>query len=102
MDWLEIILRLGAATGAGMVVGIERELRHRPAGLRTHMLVSLGAATVISIATEMDANASRVVQGVVTGIGFIGGGAILHSEGRTEGVTTAASIWVCTMIGVAA
>lgn len=68
MDWLEVILRLGVATVAGMVVGIERELRHKPAGLRTHMLVCLGAAAAMLIALALDANASRVVQGVVTGM----------------------------------
>ncbi len=102
MDWLEISLRLGLATGAGMLIGIDREWHHKPAGLRTHMLVSLGAAAVMLLALQLDANASRVVQGVVTGIGFIGAGAILHSTRHIEGVTTAASIWTCTMIGLAA
>jgi len=102
MDWLEIMLRVGVATLAGAVIGFERELRHKAAGLRTHMLVALGAAAIMIVAVQMDENASRVVQGVVTGIGFIGAGAILHSQGRTEGVTTAASIWACTMMGVAA
>ena len=102
MDWLEIILRVGVAIFAGAVVGFERELKHKAAGLRTHMLVALGSATIMIVAVQMDENASRVVQGVVTGIGFIGAGAILHSQGRTEGVTTAASIWACTMMGMAA
>lgn len=102
MSWLEIALRIGLATGAGMVIGLERELRHRAAGLRTHALVALGTAAITIVAMQMDQNSSRVVQGVVTGIGFIGAGSILHSEGRIEGVTTAASIWTCTMIGVAA
>jgi putative Mg2+ transporter-C (MgtC) family protein len=102
MDWLDIALRLGAATGAGMVLGLERELRHRAAGLRTHALVGLGTAAVVVVASQMDQNATRVVQGVVTGIGFIGAGTILHSQGRIEGVTTAASVWACTMTGVAA
>jgi putative Mg2+ transporter-C (MgtC) family protein len=102
MDWLEIMLRVGVATAAGAVIGFERELRHKAAGLRTHMLVALGAASIMIVAVQMDENASRVVQGVVTGIGFIGAGAILHSEGRTEGITTAASIWACTMLGMAA
>lgn len=102
MDWLEILVRLGLATGAGMLIGIDREWHQKPAGLRTHMLVSLGAAAVMLVALQLDANASRVVQGVVTGIGFIGAGAILHSTRHVEGVTTAASIWTCTMIGLAA
>jgi putative Mg2+ transporter-C (MgtC) family protein len=102
MNWLEIIVRLSLATGAGMLIGIDRELRHKPAGLRTHMLVSLGAAAAMLVALQLDANASRVVQGVVTGIGFIGAGTILQSARHIEGVTTAASIWTCTMIGLAA
>ena len=102
MEWGEIMLRLGVATAAGMAIGIDRELRHRAAGLKTHMLVSLAAASVTLLAMQLDTNASRVVQGVVTGIGFIGGGAILHAGRHVEGVTTAATIWVCTMIGVAA
>ena len=102
MDWGEIVLRLGMATIGGMAIGVDRELRHRAAGLRTHMLVALGSASVVLVALQMDTNGSRVVQGVVTGIGFIGAGAIVHSGRHTEGVTTAASIWTCTMIGVAA
>jgi putative Mg2+ transporter-C (MgtC) family protein len=92
MEWGEIALRLGAATAAGMLIGIDRELRHRAAGLKTHMLVSIGAASVMLVALQLDPNATRVVQGVVTGIGFIGAGAILHSGKHIEGVTTAASI----------
>lgn len=104
MDWGEIILRLGLATLAGMLIGIDRELRQKAAGMRTHMLVSLGAACIMLVTFQIDAtaNATRVVQGIVTGIGFIGAGAILHSGRHTEGVTTAASIWACTMVGVAA
>jgi putative Mg2+ transporter-C (MgtC) family protein len=104
MDWGEITLRLGLATLAGLVIGIDRELRHKAAGMRTHMLVSLGAASIMLVSFQIDAtgNATRVVQGIVTGIGFIGAGAILHSGRHTEGVTTAASIWACTMVGVAA
>ncbi len=102
MDWLEIILRLGVATGVGMLIGIERELRHKPAGLRTHMLVSLGAATAMVVAVQLDGNASRVAQGLVTGIGFIGAGAVLRFGRHIEGVTTASSIWACTIMGLAA
>jgi putative Mg2+ transporter-C (MgtC) family protein len=102
MDWGEIAWRLGMATIGGMLIGVNRELSHRAAGLRTHMLVSLGAAAIMLVALQMDTNGSRVVQGVVTGIGFIGAGAIVHSGRHIEGVTTAASIWTCTMVGVAA
>ncbi|HWI27497.1 MAG TPA: MgtC/SapB family protein [Stellaceae bacterium] len=102
MTWLDIAIRLGVAAGAGMAIGIERELRHKVAGLRTHMLVAIGTASIMIVALQMDQNASRVVQGIVTGIGFIGAGTILRDEGHIEGVTTAAGIWACTMIGVAA
>ncbi len=101
MDWGEIALRLGMATIGGMAIGVDRELRHRAAGLRTHMLVALGSAAIVLVALQLDPNSTRVVQGVVTGIGFIGAGAIVHSGRHTEGVTTAASIWTCTMVGVA-
>jgi putative Mg2+ transporter-C (MgtC) family protein len=83
-----------------MVIGIDRELRHRAAGLKTHMLVCLGAASVTLLALQLDTNASRVVQGVVTGIGFIGAGAIIRRGDVVQGVTTAATIWVTTMIGM--
>lgn len=102
MSWGEIVLRLVIAVGAGMALGIDREWRHKAAGLRTHMLVSLSAAAIMLVALQLDSNQSRVVQGVVTGIGFIGGGTILHSSGHVEGLTTAASLWACTMIGLAA
>ena len=102
MSCLEIAFRLGLATGAGLAIGLERELHHKAAGLRTHALVALGTAAIMIVAVQMDKSASRVIQGLVTGIGFIGAGTILHSEGRIEGVTTAASIWACTMIGIAA
>lgn len=102
MTWLDIAIRLGVAAGAGMAIGLERELRHKVAGLRTHMLVAIGTASIMIVALQMDQNASRVVQGIVTGIGFIGAGTILQGEGHIEGVTTAAGIWACTMIGVAA
>jgi putative Mg2+ transporter-C (MgtC) family protein len=101
-DWAEISLRLGAATGAGMIVGIEREMRQKIAGLRTHMLVSLGTAAVLIVALQLEAELASVIQGILTGIGFIGAGAIFHSSRDVEGVTTAASIWTTTVIGLAA
>jgi putative Mg2+ transporter-C (MgtC) family protein len=99
MEWGEIALRLGAATAAGMLIGIDRELRHRAAGLKTHMLVSIGAASVMLVALQLDPNATRVVQGVVTGIGFIGAGAIMRQGTLTYGTATAASIWNVGIIG---
>jgi putative Mg2+ transporter-C (MgtC) family protein len=102
MSWGEIALRLGVAVLAGLAMGLDREWMQKPAGLRTHMLVALGAAAAMVVAVELDKNVSRVAQGVITGIGFIGAGAILHLPRHVEGVTTAASIWTCTMIGLAA
>jgi putative Mg2+ transporter-C (MgtC) family protein len=101
LDWFDLVTRLLFATSAGMVIGLDREWRSKLAGIRTHMLVSLGSAVAMIVAVQMD-NPSNVVQGIVTGIGFIGTGAILHHSRHVEGVTTAASAWVCGMIGIAA
>lgn len=99
---LEIILRLVIAISLGALVGLEREMSHKSAGLRTHMIVSLGAClfTLISIYTfEMDS--ARVAAAIVTGIGFIGAGSIIASRGHLQGITTAASLWVVAAIGLA-
>lgn len=108
--WTEALIRLLAATLAGAAIGFNRELTQKPAGLRTHALVSLGSALAVLTAAVLgpgdarihaDATA-RVIQGVVAGIGFIGGGVILHAEGRhVIGLTTAATIWVAASLGVA-
>lgn len=109
---LAAIGRLVLAVALGAVVGINRELRGKPAGLRTHALVALGAAmlTLIGLAltgpqdTEQFGAASRVLQGLVAGIGFIGGGVILRREESNEvhGLSTAASIWIVSSLGVGA
>lgn len=103
---VRIIIRLTAAAIVGAVVGIQRERAGKSAGLRTHMLVSLGATLFVlaSIESGMDSNGlSRVIQGIITGIGFIGGGAILkqNEEGHVKGLTTAAGIWMTSALGVA-
>lgn len=100
-----VMLRLGLAAVLGAAIGFERERRGKDAGLRTHMLVTLGATIFILVpaTSGMDtADASRVMQGVVSGIGFLGAGAILKQERGQEvkGLTTAASIWVAAAIGV--
>jgi putative Mg2+ transporter-C (MgtC) family protein len=107
----EIWLRLGAATLIGAALGFNRELRDKPAGLRTHALVALGSCltTIVSIqlatsGTTMDPSAvTRAVQGIITGIGFLGGGVILRSEKapRVQGLTTAATIWIVAALGIA-
>lgn len=107
--WTEVVIRLFIATGLGAAIGLDRELTLKPAGLRTHALVSLGAALLTASALQLGVRndvthadaASRVIQGVVAGIGFIGGGVILHADGRNvKGLTTAASIFVAAALGV--
>jgi putative Mg2+ transporter-C (MgtC) family protein len=106
----EIAVRLGAALILGSAIGLNRELHGKPAGMRTHALVSLGAAlaAIVSLGLpgetkSIDPNAvSRVLQGILTGIGFLGAGVILHDpNGHITGLTTAATIWICAVLGVA-
>lgn len=109
LTWIDVVVRLLAATGIGGMIGLNRELTRKPAGLRTHALVALGSALAVVSAmrvnappapTQVDAVA-RVIQGVIAGIGFLGGGVILHREGRNvEGLTTAATIWVAAALGI--
>jgi putative Mg2+ transporter-C (MgtC) family protein len=99
--------RLALAALLGAIVGFQRERVHSAAGLRTHMLVCLGAAFFVLAAVasgETSADVSRVIQGVVAGVGFLGAGAILKIGDRTEvhGLTTAASIWLTAAIGTGA
>ena len=97
--------RLLFAAAAGAAVGLNRELAGKPAGLRTHALVSLGAAGMCAVALTLSgdpSSTSRVVQGVVAGVGFIGGGVILHNAQGVQGLTTASSIWVVAAVGIAA
>lgn len=103
---LRVGARLLAAVVLGAVIGIQRELVGKPAGLRTHALVTLAAAifTVVPLEAGMAFDAvSRVIQGVATGIGFIGAGVILKRQEESEviGLTTAATIWTATGVGVA-
>ncbi len=104
----EIAVRLGAALVLGGALGLNRNLHGKPAGIRTHALVSLGAAvaTIVALGVSgesIDPNAvSRVLQGILTGIGFLGAGVILRdSSGQVTGLTTAATIWICGALGVA-
>lgn len=101
-----VTLRLVAAALLGGVVGLEREWVGKAAGLRTHMLVALGAAMFVLAAAESgiaDGNLARIIQGVAAGIGFIGAGTILKRADREEirGLTTAATIWLTAALGVA-
>ena len=102
---IEFIWRLLLAAGLGAAIGIEREYRQKPAGLRTNILIALGSAlfTILSVSMGHGTGTTdRVAAQIVTGIGFLGGGAILRSGDSVHGMTTAATIWVNAAIGVAA
>lgn len=113
ISWDDVLLRLGAATLAGIVIGLNRDLHNKPIGMRTLALVSLGAATVTVAAIQFNVMAehpdalSRVVQGVIqgimAGISFIGAGVILRDQGKqtVQGLTTAATVWVSAALGIA-
>src|SRR5213594_4488008 len=101
---LDLMLQLGLATLLGGAIGLERELGGKPAGLRTNILICMGSAlyTQLSLAlVHGSADASRVAGQIVTGVGFIGAGTILHARGAVVGLTSAATIWVVAAIGVA-
>ncbi|HEX2222010.1 MAG TPA: MgtC/SapB family protein [Candidatus Limnocylindria bacterium] len=109
LDWaaeLELLLRLLAAMLLGAVVGWERELQQMPAGFRTHTLVSLGAGVFTVVSGHAFSGAggdpTRIAAQIVSGIGFLGGGAILRHGGSVRGLTTAASLWAVAAIGMAA
>jgi putative Mg2+ transporter-C (MgtC) family protein len=97
---LEIFLGLLLATALGAVVGIEREITIKPAGFRTHMLVSLGSCLFTIISVGFDLDPTRIASGIVAGIGFIGAGAIWAEKDKIRGITTASSLWVTAAIGV--
>lgn len=96
----ETIFQLLLAVALGALIGFERELKRRPAGLRTHMLVSLGAAIFAIISISFDIEPSRVAAGIVTGIGFLGAGSIIAHKGHIRGITSAATLWVVAAIGL--
>jgi len=106
-ETLDAALRLGSAVAIGGLVGLDRGLRNKPAGFRTHALVSLGAAlmtyTGIDLSPDEPAAFSRVLQGIISGVGFLGGGVILrdNQDLRVRGLTTAASIWIVAGLGIA-
>ncbi|HBO99732.1 MAG: MgtC/SapB transporter [Candidatus Uhrbacteria bacterium GW2011_GWF2_41_16] len=109
LTFLETCFRLILATILCGVIGYEREYRHKPAGIRTNMLVGLGTATMTIVSIEITQFAgpsnvidiSRIASTILTGIGFIGAGTIIHSHDGVKGLTTAASIWVVAAIGLA-
>lgn len=114
LEWWDVLVRLGVAAGLTGAIGLERELRERAAGLRTHMLVGVGSAlfTIVSAYGWSDfrfSNVSgvvfdptRIAAQIVTGIGFLGAGAIIRHGLAVRGLTTAASLWIVAAIGMAA
>lgn len=119
MEWTEVLIRLGLAILFGLMVGMEREHHHRPAGIKTHILVCIGAALVSLIQVEMLertvlaihedpvlANVLKVDNGrlgaqVISGIGFLGAGTIIRNKGTIKGLTTAATLWLTACVGLA-
>ena len=114
LDWPEVLLRVALAAVLGGVLGLERELREREAGLRTHLLVAVGSAlfTIVSAygfhafltsgESVVRADPTRIAAQIVTGIGFLGAGAIIRQGLSIRGLTTAATLWVVAAIGLAA
>jgi putative Mg2+ transporter-C (MgtC) family protein len=110
IDWdlySTIALRLVLALIVGAVLGLNRWLHHKSAGIRTHSLVAIGSATAVMLISDFvhdDAQSvSRVLQGLITGLGFLGAGVIIHQQRsqKVHGLTTAASLWACSLIGAA-
>lgn len=107
-EW-EILLRVALAAIFGGIIGFDRRVKNKPAGVRTHMLVAMGAALAVGVsvlvveesAGAANADAVRVAAGVITGVGFLGAGAIMRTPDGVRGLTTAAGIWVTAAIGIA-
>ncbi|WP_425617516.1 MgtC/SapB family protein [Anatilimnocola sp. NA78] len=111
LSTLELIIRLSVAAVFGAVLGWEREAQNKPAGLRTHILVSLGSAAFMLAGLELNnelvakgqsnsADILKVVGGIVGGIGFLGAGSIIQNRRGVSGLTTAATIWVAAAVGI--
>lgn len=108
----EMALRLGVALLFGAMLGLDRELRHKPAGLRTHILVSIASASFALVTLELynhavantdaaDPDPLRVMEAVITGVAFLGAGTIIRGGAHVEGITTGASIWLAGAVGLA-
>jgi putative Mg2+ transporter-C (MgtC) family protein len=102
---VQIILRLLAAAGLGAIIGLERERDNQPAGLRTHMILVIGSALAmilsINIAVQFDGDPARLAAQVISGIGFLGAGAILRYGFNVKGLTTATTLWSMAIVGLA-
>jgi putative Mg2+ transporter-C (MgtC) family protein len=105
MPAIDVLLRLLLAAALGALLGLEREYRRKPAGLRTNILIGVGSALFAIVSIEIGragGTPDRIAAQIVTGIGFLGAGAILRGRGNVHGLTTAATIWVNAAIGIAA
>ena len=103
IEYSEIMLRLVLSVIFGGLIGLEREVVHKPAGVRTHMLVSLGSALFVLIALQSAPEGiDKILAGIATGIGFLGAGTIFMSKHEVQGLTTAASVWAVAAVGLAA
>ena len=100
VDQLEIVARLAMAAALGGVIGLERELRGYPAGIRTMALITIGAALFTDVSQILGGD-DRIAAGIVTGIGFLGAGVIFREGYTVRGITTAATIWASAAIGMA-
>jgi len=119
LQWYEVIIRLGLAVLFGLIIGFERERRHRPAGVKTHVLVCMGAALVSliqiymidealsmiaadsNLASAIKSDSGRMGAQVISGIGFLGAGTIMKTKGSIQGLTTASTVWLIGCVGLA-
>jgi len=105
MHWTSDISAILLAVCCGAIIGFERQLKHKPAGLRTNILICLGAAVFTIISERMAAGGqdsiTRIAAQIVTGVGFLGAGAVIQDRGGIHGLTTAATIWMVASIGMA-
>lgn len=112
IDMFELLLRLFAAAGFGSIIGLEREAKARPAGLRTHMLISLAAAVFTVMALELHSQVAqlpgsaetdplRILEAVTAGVAFLAAGTIIRGRGEVQGITTGAGMWLAGAIGLA-
>lgn len=109
MDEIRLLPRLLVAFVLGVALGVERQRQRKPAGLRTHVLVTVSTAALMAVASLLQTpngqilgDPARMAQGILTGIGFIGAGAIVRQRGSVIGVTTAATIWMAAGVGILA
>ena len=101
ISYLEIVLRLIISSILGLIIGVQREIRNKPAGLRTITLISLGSTLFTIVAITSFPNDPRIIAQIITGIGFLGAGTIFRHENHVEGLTTAACVWASAGMGIA-